>query len=168
MHKKLLNDITEYSLSIAREIKYDNVGTWEWIVTPNGEPFLMEVNTRIQVENGVSADIASVNGDSNVNLVREQIRIGLGEDLGYTQKDVSFDGVSIEYRLIAEDTESGFTPWVGKINELNWTKQDWLSFHTHVPLDRPYQILRNTIPTSLWRSFGARTSQRPNHEDSPS
>jgi len=138
--QKLLNDITEYSLSIAREIKYDNVGTWEWIVTPNGEPFLMEVNTRIQVENGVSADIASVNGDSNVNLVREQIRIGLGEDLGYTQKDVSFDGVSIEYRLIAEDTESGFTPWVGKINELNWTKQDWLSFHTHVPLDRPYQI----------------------------
>lgn len=138
--QKLMDDITGYSLSIAREIKYDNVGTWEWIVTPQGEPFLMEVNTRIQVENGVSADIALVKGDGDVNLVREQIRIGLGEDLGYTQDDVSFDGVSIEYRLIAEDTENGFAPWVGKINKLAWTEQDWLAFHTHVPQERAYQI----------------------------
>nr|WP_321257353.1 biotin carboxylase N-terminal domain-containing protein [uncultured Pseudodesulfovibrio sp.] len=138
--QKLMDDITEYSLSIAREIKYDNVGTWEWIVTPNGEPFLMEVNTRIQVENGVSACIASTQGNKDVNLIREQIRIGLGEDLGYTQDDVSFDGVSIEYRLIAEDTTQGFTPWVGKIEELKWTACDWLSMHTHVPLDRTYQI----------------------------
>ncbi|WP_285905963.1 biotin carboxylase N-terminal domain-containing protein [Pseudodesulfovibrio pelocollis] len=137
---RVIDDITGYSLSIAREIDYDNVGTWEWIVTPDGKPFLMEVNTRIQVENGVSADIASVRGDGNVNLIREQIRIGLGEPLGYTQKDVSFDGVSIEYRLIAEDTENGFAPWVGRIDELKWTQHDWLSVHTHVPLDRPYQI----------------------------
>ena len=138
--QKVLDDITEYSLSIAREIKYDNVGTWEWIVTPFGEPFLMEVNTRIQVENGVSARIASVKDDKNVNLVREQIRLGLGEDLGYTQSDVSFDGVSIEYRLVAEDTANGFAPWVGEINEFGWTDSNWLSIHTHVPLDRPYQI----------------------------
>ncbi len=138
--QKLMDDITGYSLSIAREIKYDNVGTWEWIVTPNGEPFLLEVNTRIQVENGVSACIASVKGNRDVNLVREQVRIGLGEDLGYTQSDISFAGVSIEYRLVAEDTFNGFTPWVGKIKELNWTKQDWLSVHTHIPLDRAYQI----------------------------
>ena len=49
-------------------------------------------------------------------------------------------GVSIEYRLIAEDTENGFTPWVGKIEELDWSKPDWLSMHTHVPTDRAYQI----------------------------
>lgn len=137
---KLIDDITRYSLSIAREIKYDNVGTWEWIVTPQGEPFLMEVNTRIQVENGVSADIAAVRGNTDVNLIREQIRIGLGEPLGYTQDDVTLNGVSIEYRLIAEDTDNGFAPWVGRIEELGWTKQDWLKFHTHVPLDRAYQI----------------------------
>jgi acetyl/propionyl-CoA carboxylase alpha subunit len=137
---KVLDDITGYSLSIAREIKYDNVGTWEWIVTPDGKPFLMEVNTRIQVENGVSADIAAIKGDGNVNLVREQIRLGLGESQGYSQNDISFDGVSIEYRIIAEDTESGFAPWVGRIEELKWTPRDWLSLHTHIPLDRPYQI----------------------------
>ena len=135
-----MDDITEYSLSIAREIKYDNVGTWEWIVTPQGEPFLMEVNTRIQVENGVSACIAAVKGDTDVNLVREQIRIGLGEPLGYTQDDVTFDGVSVEYRLIAEDTDNGFTPWVGRIEQLGWADREWLSVHTHVPTDRAYQI----------------------------
>ena len=138
--RKLLDDITQYSLSIAREIKYDNVGTWEWIVTPQGDPFLMEVNTRIQVENGVSACIAATKGNKDVNLIREQIRIGLGEPLGYTQDDVTFDGVSIEYRLIAEDTENGFAPWVGKIEELEWDKCDWVSMHTHVPTDRTYQI----------------------------
>ncbi len=138
--QKVMDDITGYSLSIAREIKYDNVGTWEWIVTPDGKPFLMEVNTRIQVENGVSADIASIRGNKNVDLIREQIRIGLGEALGYTQADLTFDGVSIEYRIIAEDTEKGFSPWVGKIEEISWPKHDWCSFHTHVPLDRPYQI----------------------------
>ncbi|WP_243546145.1 biotin carboxylase N-terminal domain-containing protein [Pseudodesulfovibrio tunisiensis] len=137
---KLMNDIVGYSLSIAREIKYDNVGTWEWIVTPDGEPFLMEVNTRIQVENGVSASIANVRADSNVNLLREQIRIGLGEPLGYSQNDVSFDGVSIEYRIIAEDTENGFAPWVGRIETMNWPEHDWLSVHTHVPRERAYQI----------------------------
>ncbi len=137
--EKLLNNITEYSLSIAREIKYDNVGTWEWIVTPDGAPFLMEVNTRIQVENGVSANIASVKG-SEVNLIREQIRIGLGDPLGYKQDDISFNGVSIEYRIIAEDTANGFTPWVGRIEKLDWTDHEWLALHTHVPQDRTYQI----------------------------
>ena len=138
--QKVLDDIVEHSLSMAREIKYDNVGTWEWIVTPNGMPFLMEVNTRIQVENGVSACIAKTKGNPDVNLIREQIRVGLGEPLGYTQKNIDFDGVSIEYRIIAEDTESGFTPWAGKIDTFGWTEKDWLSMHTHVPRERPYQI----------------------------
>lgn len=136
----VLNEIVGHSLSMAREIKYDNVGTWEWIVTPNGDPFLMEVNTRIQVENGASASIASVKGNADVNLIREQIRAALGDPLGYSQKDVSFDGVSIEYRIIAEDTEKGFAPWVGKIMDFQWPEQDWLSLHTHVPQSRHYQI----------------------------
>lgn len=136
----VLNDVVEHSLSMAREIRYDNVGTWEWIVTPNGDPFLMEVNTRIQVENGVSASIASIKGDKDVNLIREQIRAGLGEPLDYTQKDVKFEGVSIEYRIVAEDTQNGFSPWVGKIMKLDWLEHEWLSMHTHVPRDRNYQI----------------------------
>jgi acetyl/propionyl-CoA carboxylase alpha subunit len=160
----VLDDIVEHSLSMAREIKYDNVGTWEWIVTPNGDPFLMEVNTRIQVENGASASIASIKGDSDVNLIREQIRAALGEPLGYVQKNVTFDGVSIEYRIIAEDTENGFSPWVGKIMELDWPDHEWLSVHTHVPRTRDYQIPTEYDPNLalaiIWGKDLAQAKQR--------
>ncbi len=138
--QKVLDDIVRHSLSIAREIKYDNVGTWEWIVTPKGEPFLMEVNTRIQVENGVSAAISRIKGQDGVNLIREQIRLGLGEPMGYGQDDISFDGVGIEYRIIAEDTQNRFAPWTGLIDKIAWRERPWLKMHTHVPQDRPYQI----------------------------
>ncbi len=137
---KVLADITEHSLTMARKVGYDNVGTWEWIVTRDGRPFLMEVNTRIQVENGVSAIISRVRGKNGVDLIREQIRVGLGEPLGYTQKDITFEGVGIEYRLIAEDPANRFTPWVGRIEEFGWDAQDWLKMHTHVPTDEPYDI----------------------------
>jgi acetyl/propionyl-CoA carboxylase alpha subunit len=136
---KVLSDITEYSLRMAREAGYDNVGTWEWIVSPTGQPFLMEVNTRIQVENGVSAAISSVQ-DREVDLIREQIRLGLGQKLGYSQKDVRFNGVGIEYRIIAEDPDDRFAPWVGKIEKFSWKEQPWLKVYTQVPSERVYEI----------------------------
>jgi biotin carboxylase len=70
----------------------------------------------------------------------EQIRLGLGEPMGYTQQDVSFDGVGIEYRIIAEDTQNRFAPWTGRIEKIAWRDEPWLKLHTHVPQDRPYQI----------------------------
>ncbi|MCG8529848.1 MAG: acetyl-CoA carboxylase biotin carboxylase subunit, partial [Desulfovibrionales bacterium] len=138
--QKVLDDITEYSLAMARKVGYDNGGTWEWIVTRDGRPFLMEVNTRIQVENGVSAMISRVNGKAGVDLIAEQIRVGLGEPLGYSQDNITFDGVGIEYRLIAENPEMKFTPWVGRIEDFGWDKHDWLQMHTHVPTDVAYDI----------------------------
>jgi acetyl/propionyl-CoA carboxylase alpha subunit len=137
---KLLADIVGYSLSMAREVNYDNVGTWEWIVSPSGQPFLMEVNTRIQVENGVSAAISRIRGKSGVNLIAEQIRLGLGEPMGYTQADISFAGVGLEYRVIAEDPDNRFTPWVGRIDRFSAPSHPWASLHTHIPLDAPYEI----------------------------
>jgi len=137
---KLLEDITNHSLAMARKVGYDNVGTWEWIVSRDGRPFLMEVNTRIQVENGVSAAIARIHGKGGVDIIAEQIRVGLGEPLGYTQEDITFEGVGIEYRIIAEDPDNRFTPWVGRIEGFRWDERDWLSMHTHVPTDSPYDI----------------------------
>ncbi len=145
--EKVMRDIIEHSLALARKVNYDSVGTWEWIVTKDGNPFLMEVNTRIQVENGVSAAISRINGKGGVDLIAEQIRTGLGEPLGYTQQDITFDGVGIEYRLIAEDTDNNFTPWVGDIDTFTYEKAPWLSLHTHLPKiskENPY-----TIPTEF-------------------
>ncbi len=140
---QVLRDIIHYSLTMARNVGYDNVGTWEWIVTRDGEPFLMEVNTRIQVENGVSARISSVRNRmalGEVDLIAEQIRIGLGQPLGYSQEDIAFEGVGVEYRLIAEDPDNRFSPWVGTIDNFRWSERDWLTMLTHVPTDKAYEI----------------------------
>ncbi|WP_294447734.1 biotin carboxylase N-terminal domain-containing protein [uncultured Mailhella sp.] len=142
----LLDEIVMHSLNMARKVGYDSVGTWEWIVTRDGQPFLMEVNTRIQVENGVSAAISRVKG-KEVDLIAEQIRTGLGEPLGYTQDDITFNGVGVEYRIIAEDPDNGFAPWVGDIDRFSWDEHEWCRVHTHVPPASPEHPY--TIPTEF-------------------
>ncbi|MDD4951836.1 MAG: biotin carboxylase N-terminal domain-containing protein [Desulfovibrionaceae bacterium] len=136
----VLEAITRNSLAMAAEVGYDSVGTWEWIVTPKGEPFLMEVNTRIQVENGVSAAIARLRGEPGVDLVSEHIRLALGEPLGYSQQDLSFEGVGVEYRIVAEDPRERFAPWAGRIERFQWAERPWLTVHSHVPRDAAYDI----------------------------
>ncbi len=136
---EVLDRIVEYSLKLASHVRYDNVGTWEWIVTRDGSPFLLEVNTRIQVENDVSARISYIDG-KHPNLIREQIRLALGDRLGYTQKDIEFRGASIEMRIVAEDTQRGFAPWIGTISRFEYPDHSWSAMYTHVPSDRPYVI----------------------------
>ena len=137
--KKLLDQIVDYSLKLAAHVDYDNVGTWEWIISRTGQPYLLEVNTRIQVENDVSARISYLNG-RHPSLIREQIRLGLGEKIGYSQSDVTFRGASIELRIVAEDTRRGFAPWIGTITEFNFPDHDWCVVYSHVPFDKPYPI----------------------------
>ena len=135
----VLENIVEYSLRLADHVKYDNVGTWEWIVSRGGKPYLLEVNTRIQVENDVSARISYLNG-RHPNLIREQIRLALGEPMGYSQKDIEFRGASIELRIVAENPARDFTPWIGTITRFQLPAYDWSAVYTHVPGDRPYPI----------------------------
>jgi len=137
--QKVLDQIVANSLKLANHVNYDNVGTWEWIVARNGQPYLLEVNTRIQVENDVSARISYLD-KKQPNLIREQIRLALGERLGYKQKDITLRGASIELRIVAEDTRRGFAPWIGTITDFSFPEHDWSAVHTHVPFDRPYNI----------------------------
>ena len=137
--KKVLDQIVEYSLKLAAHVRYDNVGTWEWIVSRSGQPYLLEVNTRIQVENDVSARISYLDG-KHPNLIREQIRLALGEKIGYKQNQIEFKGASIELRIVAEDTKRGFAPWIGTITDFKFPTYDWSAVYTHVPTDRPYMI----------------------------
>ncbi|MBU0675557.1 MAG: acetyl-CoA carboxylase biotin carboxylase subunit [Proteobacteria bacterium] len=135
----VLDQIVEYSLKLASHVRYDNVGTWEWIVARNGRPYLLEVNTRIQVENDVSARISYIN-DRHPNLIQEQIRLALGDRMGYTQEDIKFRGASIELRIVAEDPRRGFSPWIGTISKFDFPQHEWSAVYTHVPSDRPYVI----------------------------
>ena len=69
----------------------------------------MEMNTRIQVEHCVTEMV------TDIDIVREQLKIAMGEKLSYTQNDVCLKGHAIECRINAEDTEKDFLPCAGKI-----------------------------------------------------
>ncbi|MBR4424041.1 MAG: acetyl-CoA carboxylase biotin carboxylase subunit [Mailhella sp.] len=159
-------EIIHHSVRMARKVGYDSVGTWEWIVTRSGHPFLMEVNTRIQVENGVSAAACLVNG-RKPDLIAEQIRTGLGDPLGYGQDAITFHGVGIEYRIIAEDPDNSFMPWVGDIDSFSWKPFDWCQVHTHMPPvspESPYSIPTEFDPNlALAIVWGASVSEAKTH-----
>ncbi len=98
------------ALSLARELGYESAGTVEFLVDDDsGEFFFLEVNTRLQVEHPVTEMV------TGVDLVREQLRIAAGEELGYTQADIDFEGHAIEARLYAEDPANEFLPAIGTL-----------------------------------------------------
>ncbi|MEJ7861381.1 MAG: acetyl-CoA carboxylase biotin carboxylase subunit [Pyrinomonadaceae bacterium] len=94
------------------EIGYSSAGTFEFLLDEDGSFYFMEMNTRIQVEHPVTEMVTLA------DIVRNQIRIAEGEDLGYTQEDVQIVGHSIECRINAEDPVK-FTPSPGKITAFN-------------------------------------------------
>jgi acetyl-CoA carboxylase biotin carboxylase subunit len=74
----------------------------------DGQFYFMEVNTRVQVEHTVTEEV------TGIDLVKEQIRIAMGEKLSFDQKSIKMTGHAIECRINAEDP-STFAPWPGKI-----------------------------------------------------
>jgi acetyl-CoA/propionyl-CoA carboxylase, biotin carboxylase, biotin carboxyl carrier protein len=93
----------------ARAAGYRSAGTIEGLLTADGDYFFMEMNTRIQVEHTVTEMV------TGVDLVREQVRIALGEPLSVTQDDVELRGHAIECRINAEDASRGFLPTPGLV-----------------------------------------------------
>ena len=96
-------------VNAARAAGYRSAGTIEGLLTKDGEYFFMEMNTRIQVEHTVTEEV------TGLDLVREQIRIALGEPLSVTQAEVELRGHAIECRINAEDATRGFLPSPGLV-----------------------------------------------------
>lgn len=101
----------ETAVKAAKAANYYNAGTIEFIVTPEGEFFFMEMNTRIQVEHPVTEIITSQ------DLIKEQFKIASGEKLSFTQEELKVNGHSIECRINAEDSERNFAPCPGKVTK---------------------------------------------------
>jgi len=93
----------------ARAAGYRSAGTVEGLLTRDGDYFFMEMNTRIQVEHTVTEMV------TGIDLVREQLRIALGEPISVTQDEIELRGHAIECRINAEDSSRGFLPAPGLV-----------------------------------------------------
>ncbi len=100
------------AVEACERVGYSNAGTIEFLLDEDGRFYFMEMNTRIQVEHPVTEMVTLV------DIVRNQIRIAEGDELGYTQDDLLIVGHSIECRINAEDPKT-FAPSPGLITACN-------------------------------------------------
>lgn len=103
----------EYAVLAAKTVGYTNAGTIEYIMASTGEFFFMEMNTRIQVEHGVTEMV------TGTDLIMEQIRVAAGLPLSFTQEDVHLRGHAIECRINAEIPERNFMPSPGLVQHIH-------------------------------------------------
>jgi propionyl-CoA carboxylase alpha chain/3-methylcrotonyl-CoA carboxylase alpha subunit/acetyl-CoA/propionyl-CoA carboxylase biotin carboxyl carrier protein len=106
---ELRERICEAAVRLATAAGYVNAGTVECIVSPDGEFFFLEMNTRLQVEHPVTEMV------TGLDLVELQLRVAQGQPLGLAQQDVRWSGHAIECRLLAEDADAGFVPDTGRV-----------------------------------------------------
>jgi acetyl-CoA carboxylase biotin carboxylase subunit len=97
LNEKLRERMGRVAVEAMKRVKYNNVGTIEFLLDERGEFFFMEMNTRIQVEHPVTEAV------TGIDLLKEQIRLAAGEELGRTQKSITMRGHAIECRINAED-----------------------------------------------------------------
>ncbi|HSH05422.1 MAG TPA: acetyl-CoA carboxylase biotin carboxylase subunit [Anaerolineae bacterium] len=101
--------MAQAAVSLAQQVGYVSAGTVEFIATPAGDFYFLEMNTRLQVEHPVTELT------TGLDIATWQIRIAAGEPLPYTQADIQQRGHAIECRLYAEDPANMFLPSIGDI-----------------------------------------------------
>ena len=107
----LRRKICRLALKLAGHIGYTNAGTVEFLVSAQGQIYFLEMNTRLQVEHGVTELV------TGVDLVELQLRVACGEALPVSQRDIRVNGHAIEARVYPEDPDT-FMPDIGVITGL--------------------------------------------------
>jgi acetyl-CoA carboxylase biotin carboxylase subunit len=126
---KLRKKIGELSIRGAKAAGYVNAGTIEFLFDKHNRFYFMEMNTRIQVEHGVTEMVCGI------DLIKEQIRIAAGERLGFDQNDIEFNGHAIECRINAEDYKNNFLPCPGKITACHFPGGRNVRIDSHIYQD---------------------------------
>ena len=101
--------VCESATELIRKAKYSGAATVEFLMDEKQKFFMLEVNTRVQVEHPVSEMI------TGVDIVKESIRVAAGEPLSWTQDQIKLTGHAIECRINAEDPNNNFAPQPGTI-----------------------------------------------------
>jgi len=108
----LREQICAAAVRTAESINYRGAGTVEFILSPTGEFYFLEMNTRLQVEHPITELVTAT------DLVRAQVTIAAGGGIPYLQKDISQRGWALEFRIYAEDPARNFAPSIGKISAM--------------------------------------------------
>ena len=109
---RLRRRVCSLAAKLGNFIGYSSLGTVEFLVSTDGSVFFLEMNTRLQVEHGVTEMV------TGLDLVELQIRVAAGEKLPISQEDVSVNGHAIEVRVYPEDPDT-FMPDAGDITDLH-------------------------------------------------
>jgi len=100
-------DLADRAIQAVVAAGYENIGTLEFLVDRDENPYFIEINCRVQVEHPVTEML------TGIDLIATQIRIAAGEPLGFSQSDVQLRGHAIEFRINAEDPAFEFRPATG-------------------------------------------------------
>jgi len=119
-------EMGEAAIKVAQAVKYSNAGTIEFLVDRDKKFYFMEMNTRLQVEHGVTEMALAI------DLVKEQLLVASGEKMTLPQHPMEFRGHCIECRVNAEDPRNNFAPSPGKIVALNLPGGPGIRVDTHI------------------------------------
>ena len=109
MTVKLREQLKEYAIQLVNAVGYYSLATVEFLVESDGTPYLIEVNTRLQVEHGIT-EIRY-----GVDLVEEQISVAFGAKLRFNKRDTRPQNHAIQVRINCEDPQKNFEPNNGRI-----------------------------------------------------
>lgn len=113
MTPELREKMGEAAVRAAKACGYHNAGTVEFLVDKDRNFYFMEMNARIQVEHPVTEMV------TDIDLIKEQIRIADGLPLDLKQEDIKLTGHVIECRINAEDPKNNFRPCPGRIESIH-------------------------------------------------
>lgn len=113
INEELRKEMGDIAVKAAKAANYCNAGTIEFILDQANRFYFIEMNTRIQVEHGVTEMV------TGIDLIKEQIKVANGEKLSYTQEDVKISGHAIECRINAENPDNNFMPSPGLVTSLH-------------------------------------------------
>lgn len=121
------DELGAIAVRAAKAVNYNSAGTIEFLYDELAKEFyFMEMNTRIQVEHTVSEEV------TNIDLMKEQIRVAAGEKLSFTQDDVKVCHHAIEFRVNAEDPHNNFMPSPGKVEAVHFPGGPGIRIDSHV------------------------------------
>jgi len=124
--RKKLEKVCESAAKMIRTAKYAGAATCEFLLDAKGDFYMLEVNTRVQVEHPVTEMV------TGIDIVKMSIRIAAGEAIPFKQGDVKVTGHAIEARINAEDYEKDFRPSAGRIDVWQVPGGPGVRLDTHV------------------------------------